>query len=101
MRAVHLRAVATIFIMRTTLHERASNTYYGQWRPGKAAVTCIGSRAIAHNRPAANAGFAALDIQERDFLGNRAHPRGEFYSWIESKSVSAWAPFKSAPRAPG
>jgi hypothetical protein len=29
----------TIIIMRATLHDRAPNTYYGQWPGGKAAVS--------------------------------------------------------------
>ena len=39
--------------MRVSLHDRASNTYCGQWPREKAAVCCIESPAIAHSGLAA------------------------------------------------
>jgi len=35
-----------IIVMRATLHDRAPNTYYGQWPGKKAAV--FGSRIAGH-----------------------------------------------------
>src|SRR6185312_14295298 len=65
-------------IMRATLHDRAPNTYYGQW-PGAKAVVC-GPRiaAIAHHEPAARARFGTVHVPERDFPGNRSPPRWKF-----------------------
>jgi hypothetical protein len=50
-------------IMRTTLHYRAPNTYYGQWPGEKAAVCCIESRSIAHNGVGAGAEFTAFEAR--------------------------------------
>jgi hypothetical protein len=46
MRAVHLRAVATIIIMSATVHQGAPNTFYGQWPDETAAVS--GLRIAVH-----------------------------------------------------
>jgi hypothetical protein len=43
MRAVH---PGMIVIMRTSLHQRASNTYYGQWMLEKTAIS--GPRIAVH-----------------------------------------------------
>jgi hypothetical protein len=62
-------------IMRATLHDRAPNTYYGQWSREKGAVSGLDSPAIGHNELAASAGFEAFDVPERDFPVNRSPPR--------------------------
>jgi len=49
-------------IMRATLHQRASNTYYGQWPRSKGAVCCIESPAIAHNELVARAESAPCGV---------------------------------------
>jgi hypothetical protein len=64
--------------MRATLHDRAPNTYYGQWLGEKARFAGLGSTAIAHNALAASARFVAFDVPERDFPGNRAPLRWKF-----------------------
>jgi hypothetical protein len=61
-----------IIIMRATLHDRAPNTYYGQWPEGEAAVSGLESPAIAHRELVANARFGTFDVPERDFPGNRS-----------------------------
>jgi hypothetical protein len=43
MRAVHPRMIV---IMRATLHQRARNTYYGQWTMEKTAI--YGHRIAVH-----------------------------------------------------
>jgi hypothetical protein len=46
-RAAHPRMIVMwCIIMRATLHERASNTYYGQWTLEKAAI--YGPRIAVH-----------------------------------------------------
>jgi hypothetical protein len=65
-------------IMRVSLHQRAPDTYYGQWPRKKAAVCCLESPAIVHNDLVALAGSGAFDARERDFPANRAPPRGKF-----------------------
>jgi hypothetical protein len=62
-------------IMRATLHDRAPNTYYGQWLTVKAAVSGLDSPAIAHSELAASAGFGTFHVPERDFPGNRSPQR--------------------------
>ena len=47
-------------IMRATLHDRAPNTYYGQWPGEKPLFPGLGSPAIAHNEPVASAIFVGL-----------------------------------------
>jgi hypothetical protein len=42
-------------IMRVTLHQGASDTYYGQWTPEKTAIPGLESRPIAHKGAAASA----------------------------------------------
>jgi hypothetical protein len=71
---------STIIIMPATLHDHAPNTYYGQWLGKKALFPGLESPAIAHNEPAASAGFVAFDVPERDFPGNRPLPRWKFVS---------------------
>jgi hypothetical protein len=61
-----------IIIMRTTLHDRAPNTYYGQWLAGKAAVCCLRSPAIAHDELVASTGVVAFDVWHRNSPRNRA-----------------------------
>jgi hypothetical protein len=49
--------------------------------PGKKALfPGLESPAIAHNELVASAGFAAFDVPERDFPGNRSPPRWKFVS---------------------
>ena len=49
-----------IIIMRTTLHDHAPNTYYGQWPGEKPLFPGLESPAIAHNERAASARVVAL-----------------------------------------
>ena len=49
-----------IIIMRATLHDHASNTYYGQWPGGKSLFPGLESPAIAHNEVVARAGVGAF-----------------------------------------
>jgi len=65
-------------IMRATLHDRAPNTYYGQWPGEKPPFAGLESPAIAHNELAASARFGAFDGTERDFPGNRSPPCWKF-----------------------
>jgi hypothetical protein len=44
-----------IIIMRATLHQRASNTYYGQWPEAKPLFPGLESPAIARNELIASA----------------------------------------------
>ena len=48
---------SAIFIMRTTLHDDAPNTYYGQWLRLVRAKTREMSRSIAHREAASSARF--------------------------------------------
>ena len=67
-----------IIIMRATLLDHAANTYYGQWPGEKPLFPDFESPAIAHNELVASARFAAFDVPERDFPGNRSPPRWKF-----------------------
>ena len=67
-----------IIIMRTTLHDRAPNTYYGQWSGEKPLFAGLESPAIAHSELVANARVATFDVPERDFPGNRSPARWKF-----------------------
>jgi len=64
--------------MRATLHDRAPNTYYGQWPEEKPLFAGLESPAIAHDELAASARFVTFDVPERDFPGNRSPPRWKF-----------------------
>src|SRR6185312_16711657 len=65
-------------IMRATLHDRAPNTYYGQWPGEKPLFAGLESPAIARNELTARAGFVAFDVPARDFSANRSPPRWKF-----------------------
>src|SRR6478672_8403592 len=71
---------STIIIMRATLHDLTSNTYYGQWPGGKAAVSGLRTPAIAHNKLVESARFVTFDVPERDFPENRSPARRRFVS---------------------
>jgi hypothetical protein len=58
-------------IMRATLHDRASNTYYGQWTERLLGQTRRIDRSIARNEVAARVKFAAVDVRGAFFPGNR------------------------------
>jgi len=90
-----------IIIMRATLHDRAPNTYYGQWPEGKAAVSSLESPAIAHNELVANARFVTFDVPERDFPGNRSPARWKFVCRPKRKSAhpAKWRASRDGPAA--
>ncbi|MFI5033399.1 MAG: hypothetical protein ACHQPH_22120 [Reyranellales bacterium] len=46
--------------MRTTLHDHAPNTYYGQWPGEKPLIAGLESPTIAHNELAASARVVAF-----------------------------------------
>jgi hypothetical protein len=48
--------------MRATLHDRAPNTYYGQWPGEKPLFPGLESPAIAHNELVASARFVRFDV---------------------------------------
>jgi len=73
-------------IMRTTLHDRAPNTYYGQWLAKKARKHAAKWGAIARNELVANAGFVSFDVAEWDFPGNRPPTRWKLYVDQKEKS---------------
>jgi hypothetical protein len=64
--------------MRTTLHDRAPNTYYGQWLAKNAGKHAAKRGAIARNEPVASPGVAPFDAAPRDFPGNRSPARWKF-----------------------
>jgi hypothetical protein len=65
-------------IMRAILHDRAPNTYYGQWPGGKTLFARLEARAIAHHELVASARVVTFDDPERDFSGNRSPPGWKF-----------------------
>jgi hypothetical protein len=65
-------------IMRVSLHDRASNTYYGQWLWEKPLCAGLDSPPIAHNGLVASAGFGAFGARQGDSSGNRAPARWKF-----------------------
>jgi hypothetical protein len=65
-------------IMRTTLHDHAPNTYYGQWLGEKPLFAGLESSAIAHNELVAIPSFVTFGVLERDFPGNRSPSRWKF-----------------------
>jgi hypothetical protein len=65
-------------IIRATLHDRAPNTYYGQWAGGKPLFAGRESPAIAQDEPRASARVGTFDVPEREFPGNRSLPRWKF-----------------------
>src|SRR4051812_30705972 len=69
---------STIIIMRTTLHDPAPNTYYGQWLGKNAGKHPAKPGAIAHNEVVASARVATFDVAERDFPTNRSLARWKF-----------------------
>jgi hypothetical protein len=54
--------------MRATLHQGASNTYYGQWNARILRQRRRIARSIAHNDVAARAKLAAVAARGRVFL---------------------------------
>jgi hypothetical protein len=61
------RRRSTIIIMRATLHDRAPNTYYGQWSGEKPLFAGLESPAIARNELVGSAGFVPFNVPERGF----------------------------------
>src|SRR5689334_19542484 len=74
-------------IMRAILHDRAPNTYSGQWTGVKAAVCGSRAPAIAHNELVASARFVSFDGPERDFPANRSPPRWKLVCRPKEKSA--------------
>src|SRR6185312_4578575 len=72
-------------IMRATLHDRAPNTYYGQWPGERPLFPGLESPANAHHELAARAGFVAFGVRSEDFPGNRSPPRWKFVSRPQRK----------------
>jgi hypothetical protein len=64
--------------MRTSLHDRAANTYYGHWLAKNARKHAAKWGGIAHNETVASPGVAPFDGAERDFRGNRSPARWKF-----------------------
>jgi len=64
------------------------NTYYGQWPGEKPLFAGLESPTIAHNERAASAGFAAFDVPERDFPGNRSPSRWKFLCRLKRKTCA-------------
>src|SRR5690348_6404608 len=83
--------------MRATLHDRAPNTYYGQWSGKKPPFAGLESPAIAHNELVANARFVAFDVPERDFPGNRLPPRWKFVCRPKRKTARGALPATTTP----
>ena len=81
--------------MRATLHDRAPNTYYGQWLGEKPPFAGLDSPAIAHDELAASARFGAFDVAERDFPMNRSPPRWKFVRRSKRKNarLAKWRAF--------
>jgi hypothetical protein len=65
--------------MRTTLHDRAPNTYYGQWLAKNARKHPAKRGAIAHNELVASPGVAPFDVAERDSRGIARWRVGNLY----------------------
>jgi hypothetical protein len=76
-----------IIMMRATLHDRAPNTYYGQWPGKKPLLPGLEAPAIAHHELAPRAGFMTSDGPERDFPGNRSAPRRKFMCRPKRKNL--------------
>jgi hypothetical protein len=74
-------------IMRATLHQAASNTYYGQWTRLFAGESPRNGRSIAHNEGVARARFTAVEARGRVFpsksrldpAGNLQRPEKEIF----------------------
>jgi hypothetical protein len=64
--------------MRTTLHDDAPNTYYGQWLAKNAGKHAPKWGAIAHNDTVASSGVAPFRVTARDFARNRSPARWKF-----------------------
>jgi hypothetical protein len=75
-------------IMRATLHDRAPNTYYGQWPGEKALFPGLERRSIGHDELAASTRFGVFDAPERNFPGNRPVPRWKFVYRPKRKILS-------------
>jgi hypothetical protein len=75
--------------MRTTVHDHAPNTNYGQWPGEKPLFAGLESPAIAHNRLAASARFATFDVPLRDFPANRSPPHWKFVCRPNRKNLRA------------
>ena len=56
-------------IMGATLHDRAPNTYYGQWLSKSARKHAAKMGTIARNEFAVSTGVATLDVLGARFLG--------------------------------
>jgi hypothetical protein len=66
----------------------------GNGRGRKPLFAGIESPAIAHDEPAASAGFGAFDVPERDFPANRSPTRWKFMRRPKKKT---YAPGATAP----
>jgi hypothetical protein len=72
-------------IMRATLPQAASNTYYGQWTRLFAGESPRNGRSIAHNEGAVRAKFTAVAARGRVFPANRGSTPREIYSGPKKK----------------
>jgi hypothetical protein len=73
--------------MRTTLHDLAPNTYYGQWLAKNARKRAAKQGAIARNETVASRGVAPFDGAERGFRRNRSPARWKFSVGQKEKSA--------------
>jgi hypothetical protein len=78
--------------MRVTLHQGASNTYYGQWILQKAAIWGSKSRSIAHNGPAARPNLPPSALDATIPLGIEARPVEDLH-WLEKQTSRAKSSF--------
>jgi len=88
-------------IMRATLHDRAPNTYYGQWPGEKPLFPGLESPAIAHHELAASVRFGAFGVRSEDFPGNRSPPRWKYVCRPKKRKICAPGEMARFQRPPG
>jgi hypothetical protein len=76
-----------IIVMRATLHDHASNTYYGQWLAKNAGKHAAKPGANARNELVASPGVAPFDVRERDVPANRSPARRKCVCRPKEKSA--------------
>src|SRR5579883_3567160 len=64
--------------MRATLHDHVPNTYYGQWRKGKAAFSKLRIALHCPSRARRERGVVTFDVPEPDFPANPSRLRRKF-----------------------
>src|SRR5438045_2894582 len=86
-----------MIIMRATLHDRASNTYYGQWPRENAAVCGHRLAGIAHNGAGASTKFGVFDAASEISQEIARRLTTEFALGKKEKCA---APSRTGPAAP-